>query len=77
MLYHLKPVTDLDVCNENFRSETKNGHYVFDIPTVANSSRVRVIDISNHLQSLKVCIFLCNLCCECCSSPSVNCIFSH
>ncbi|KAM7484102.1 hypothetical protein LguiA_000111 [Lonicera macranthoides] len=36
------------------KSETKNGLYVFDIPTVANSSRVRVIDISNHLQSLKM-----------------------
>lgn len=36
------------------RSETKQGQYVFDIPTVANSIGVTATILSNHLQNLKV-----------------------
>lgn len=38
----------------NFRSEIKDGQYVFDIPTIANSIGLQAADLSNHLQSLKV-----------------------
>ncbi|KAK0574849.1 hypothetical protein LWI29_030071 [Acer saccharum] len=36
------------------RSETKKGQYVFDIPTVANSIGATAVDVSNHLQNLKL-----------------------
>lgn len=36
------------------KSETKQGHYVFDIPTVANSIGITTIDILNQLQNLKL-----------------------
>lgn len=39
---------------EIFRSEVKQGQYVFDIPTVANSIGITAIDLSNQLQNLKV-----------------------
>ncbi|OVA15382.1 Helicase [Macleaya cordata] len=39
--------------NDNFRSEAKQGAYVFDIPAMANSIGVTAIDLSNHLQNLK------------------------
>ncbi|XP_059445043.1 ATP-dependent DNA helicase Q-like 5 isoform X2 [Corylus avellana] len=35
------------------KSETKQGQYVFDIPTVANSIGITAIDLSNQLQNLK------------------------
>ena len=37
-----------------FRSEAKQGQYLFDIPTVANSIGITAIDLSNQLQNLKV-----------------------
>ena len=37
-----------------FRSEIKQGQYVFDIPTVANSIAVAPGDLLDHLQNLKV-----------------------
>lgn len=40
-----------------FRSEMKQGEYVFDIPTLANSIGVTTTDLSNQLQNLKVYIF--------------------
>ncbi|KAK1318096.1 ATP-dependent DNA helicase Q-like 5 [Acorus calamus] len=36
------------------KSETKQGHYVFDIPTIANCVGVTNIDVSNQLLKLKV-----------------------
>lgn len=39
----------------NIRSESKQGQYVFDIPTVANVIGVSAYDLLNHLQILKVC----------------------
>lgn len=36
------------------KSETKQGQYVFDIPTVANSIRVRAVDLTSQLQNLKL-----------------------
>ncbi|KAL2543343.1 ATP-dependent DNA helicase Q-like 5 [Abeliophyllum distichum] len=36
------------------KSEMKDGQYVFDIPSVANSIRMQAIDLTNHLQSLKL-----------------------
>ncbi|KAI9386659.1 hypothetical protein POPTR_010G056500v4 [Populus trichocarpa] len=36
------------------KSETKQGQYVFDIPTVANSIGVTTTELSNHLQNLKL-----------------------
>ncbi|XP_026397509.1 ATP-dependent DNA helicase Q-like 5 [Papaver somniferum] len=36
------------------KSEIKQGAYVFDIPTVANSTGVTAIDLSKHLQTLKL-----------------------
>ncbi|CAB4294759.1 unnamed protein product [Prunus armeniaca] len=36
------------------KSETKQGQYVFDIPTVANSIGVTATILSNHLQNLKL-----------------------
>ncbi|KAF2292854.1 hypothetical protein GH714_029384 [Hevea brasiliensis] len=36
------------------KSETKQGQHVFDVPTVANSIGFTTIDLSNHLQSLKL-----------------------
>ncbi|KAF8399902.1 hypothetical protein HHK36_015772 [Tetracentron sinense] len=44
---------DYDPLNDIFRSETKQGHYVFDIPTVANSIGLPTIGLSNQLQNLK------------------------
>lgn len=44
-----------------FRSETKQGQYMFDIPTIANSIGVTTTVLSNHLQILKVCILLSKL----------------
>lgn len=38
----------------NISSEIKDGQYIFDIPSVANSSGLQVVDLSNHLQTLKV-----------------------
>lgn len=35
-------------------SEIKDGQYIFDITSVANSTRLQVNDLSNHLQTLKV-----------------------
>ncbi|CAA7396392.1 unnamed protein product [Spirodela intermedia] len=35
------------------KSEAKQGHYIFDIPTVANSTRITAIELLNHLQKLK------------------------
>ncbi|KAH9772739.1 ATP-dependent DNA helicase q4 [Citrus sinensis] len=37
-----------------YRSETKQGQYVFDIPTVANSIGATTIDVSNQLLNLKM-----------------------
>lgn len=34
----------------------KDGQYVFHIPSVANSIRVQALELTNCLQSLKVCI---------------------
>ncbi|KAM3202788.1 ATP-dependent DNA helicase Q-like 5 [Capsicum annuum] len=34
-------------------SEIKDGQYIFDIPSVANSTELQVVDLSNHLQTLK------------------------
>ncbi|KAL5760106.1 hypothetical protein ACOSQ2_018944 [Xanthoceras sorbifolium] len=36
------------------KSETKQGQYVFDLPTVANSISSTAVDVSNHLQNLKL-----------------------
>ncbi|KAL6983846.1 DNA helicase [Sarracenia purpurea var. burkii] len=36
-----------------FRSDNKQGQYVFDMPTVANSIGVSAVDVLNHLQKLK------------------------
>ncbi|KAL0421529.1 UNVERIFIED_CONTAM: ATP-dependent DNA helicase Q-like 5 [Sesamum latifolium] len=36
------------------KSEMKDGQYVFHIPSVANSIKMQPIDMSNHLQSLKL-----------------------
>ncbi|KAK1569093.1 hypothetical protein Q3G72_032421 [Acer saccharum] len=36
------------------KSETKKGQYVFDIPTVANSIGATAVEVSNHLQNLKL-----------------------
>ncbi|KAL8520123.1 hypothetical protein ACS0TY_010883 [Phlomoides rotata] len=36
------------------RSEMKGGQYVFNIPSVANSIGVQALELSNHLQSLKL-----------------------
>ncbi|XP_050205582.1 ATP-dependent DNA helicase Q-like 5 isoform X2 [Mercurialis annua] len=36
------------------KSESKQGQYVFDIPTVANSIGVTTAELSNHLQNLKL-----------------------
>ncbi|GMI87709.1 hypothetical protein like AT1G27880 [Hibiscus trionum] len=36
------------------KSEIKQGQYVFDIPTVANSIGIAANELSNHLQDLKV-----------------------
>ncbi|KAK1294335.1 ATP-dependent DNA helicase Q-like 5 [Acorus calamus] len=36
------------------KSETKQGHYVFDIPTIANCVGVTTIDVSNQLLKLKL-----------------------
>lgn len=33
----------------------KDGQYVFDIPSVSNSIKVKASELLNHLQSLKVC----------------------
>ncbi|XP_065873230.1 ATP-dependent DNA helicase Q-like 5 [Euphorbia lathyris] len=35
------------------KSETRQGQYVFDVPTVANSIGVTTVDLLNHLQNLK------------------------
>ncbi|CAA6660078.1 unnamed protein product [Spirodela intermedia] len=35
------------------KSEAKQGHYIFDIPTVANSTGITAIELLNHLQKLK------------------------
>ncbi|XP_073145209.1 ATP-dependent DNA helicase Q-like 5 isoform X2 [Henckelia pumila] len=35
------------------KSEVKDGQYLFDIPSIANSLRMEPFDLSNHLQSLK------------------------
>ncbi|XP_075109757.1 ATP-dependent DNA helicase Q-like 5 [Nicotiana tabacum] len=35
-------------------SEIKDGQYIFDITSVANSTRLQVNDLSNHLQTLKL-----------------------
>ncbi|KAK3223579.1 hypothetical protein Dsin_010604 [Dipteronia sinensis] len=36
------------------KSETKKGQYLFGIPTVANSIGATAVDVSNHLQNLKL-----------------------
>ncbi|KAG8365941.1 hypothetical protein BUALT_Bualt17G0024300 [Buddleja alternifolia] len=36
------------------KSEMKDGQYVFHIPSVANSIKVQALDLSNHLQTLKL-----------------------
>lgn len=36
----------------------KDGQYVFNIPSVANSIKSQAYDLLNHLQSLKVCTFM-------------------
>ncbi|GFY91533.1 DEAD/DEAH box RNA helicase family protein [Actinidia rufa] len=36
------------------KSDTKQGQYVFDVPTVANIIGVSAVDVSNQLQALKV-----------------------
>lgn len=43
-------------CNYVYRSVTKDGQYVFDIPTVASSMHVQAMDLTNQLQYLKVLI---------------------
>ncbi|KAL3368604.1 hypothetical protein AABB24_009456 [Solanum stoloniferum] len=35
-------------------SEIKDGQYIFDIPSVANSIGLQIVDLSNHLQTLKI-----------------------
>ncbi|XP_055810452.1 ATP-dependent DNA helicase Q-like 5 [Solanum dulcamara] len=35
-------------------SEIKDGQHIFDIPSVANSIGLQVVDLSNHLQTLKI-----------------------
>ncbi|KAG0489297.1 hypothetical protein HPP92_008108 [Vanilla planifolia] len=35
------------------KSETKHGHYVFDIPTVANHAMVAIKEILDHIRNLK------------------------
>lgn len=37
-----------------FRSENKQGLYVFDIPTVANDMGVSAVELTNQLYDLKV-----------------------
>ncbi|XP_073036687.1 ATP-dependent DNA helicase Q-like 5 [Primulina eburnea] len=36
------------------KSEVKDGQYLFDMPSIANSLRMETFDLSNHLQSLKL-----------------------
>ncbi|KAL6562719.1 hypothetical protein OROGR_003726 [Orobanche gracilis] len=36
------------------KSEMKDGQYIFSLPSVANSIRMQAVDVSNHLQSLKL-----------------------
>lgn len=36
----------------------KDGQYVFHIPSVANSIKIQAYELLNHLQGLKVCIFM-------------------
>ncbi|KDP26760.1 hypothetical protein JCGZ_17918 [Jatropha curcas] len=36
------------------KSETRQGQYVFDIPTVANSTGITTFDLLTHLQNLKL-----------------------
>lgn len=45
----------------NYRSDIKNGQYVFDIPSLANSMGVTAVDLLAQLQYLKV-ILKCNHC---------------
>ncbi|PIA51330.1 hypothetical protein AQUCO_01100275v1 [Aquilegia coerulea] len=50
----LLAATDIVVAEIIKKSETKQGPYVFDLPTVANSIRITANDLSNHLQNLKL-----------------------
>lgn len=54
-LKYFKPncsqLASFDIC----RSELRQGQYVFDIPTVANSIGVTAAELTNRLQHLKVC----------------------
>lgn len=45
----------------NYRSDIKNGQYVFDIPSLANSIGVTAVDLLAQLQYLKVSL-KCNQC---------------
>ncbi|CAN4116182.1 unnamed protein product [Withania somnifera] len=35
-------------------SDIKDGQYIFDMPSVANSTGLQVVDLSNHLQTLNI-----------------------
>ncbi|KAF5189700.1 Atp-dependent dna helicase [Thalictrum thalictroides] len=50
----LLAATNIVVAEIIKKSETKQGPYVFDLPTVANSIRITANDLSNHLQNLKL-----------------------
>jgi ATP-dependent DNA helicase Q4 len=42
------------------RSEMKDGHYVFDIPRIANDLKITMNEVFDHLHKLKVCPSLLN-----------------
>ncbi|XP_010248891.1 PREDICTED: ATP-dependent DNA helicase Q-like 5 isoform X2 [Nelumbo nucifera] len=50
----LLAVKDILVAAILKKSETKQGYYIFDMPTVANSTGMTIANLSNHLQKLKV-----------------------
>ncbi|XP_022885565.1 ATP-dependent DNA helicase Q-like 5 [Olea europaea var. sylvestris] len=50
-LFAAKDIVVASILN---KSEMKDGQYVFDIPSVANSIRMQAVDLTNHLQSLKL-----------------------
>lgn len=54
LFWGIYPLAEQVMLYPIFRSEIKQGQYVFDIPTVAHSIVVAPSDILNHLQNLKV-----------------------
>lgn len=56
MLHHfnVKTFGAMTSAQSFFRSETRQGQYVFDLPTVSNSIGFTTIDLLNHIQNLKV-----------------------